>query len=167
MLTYRELSIKDSTLSENKPENSLLGRIEYGLQLAKGAITASTFYEVGSGLESKKEFSYLEVAPGQGVYQWIDYNQNGLKELDEFEVAQFQDEARFIRIIFPSNEFMTVYSNQFNQTINLNPDRIWKTRNGIYKGDIPVFQPIRLPHQPEKHQQRYPEKPEPFLYDLE
>jgi hypothetical protein len=134
MLTYRELSIKDSTLSENKPENSLLGRIEYGLQLAKGAIAASTFFEVGSGLESKKEFSYLEVAPGQGVYQWIDYNQNGLKELDEFEVAQFQDEARFIRIIFPSNDFMTVYSNQFNQTINLNPDRIWKNRNGIYKG---------------------------------
>jgi hypothetical protein len=134
MLTYRELSIKDSTLSDNKPENSLLGRIEYGLQLAKGAITASTFYEVGSGLESEKEFSYLEVAPGQGVYQWIDYNQNGLKELDEFEVAQFQDEARYIRISFPSNNFMTVYSNQFNQTINLNPARIWKTRDGFYKG---------------------------------
>ncbi|MEE9460657.1 MAG: hypothetical protein V3V53_02405 [Bacteroidales bacterium] len=134
MLTYRELSIKDSTLSENKPENSLLGRIEYGLQLAKGAITASTFWEVGSGLESEREFSYLEVAPGQGVYQWIDYNQNGLKELDEFEVAQFQDEARYIRIFFPSSNFMTVYSNQFNQTINLNPARIWKTRDGFHKG---------------------------------
>jgi hypothetical protein len=134
MLTYRELSIKDSTVSENKPENSLLGRIEYGLQLAKGAITASTFFEVGSGLESKREYSYLEVAPGQGVYQWIDYNQNGLKELDEFEVAQFQDEARFIRIFFPSSEFLTVYSNQFNQTINLNPARIWKSRNGFSKG---------------------------------
>lgn len=134
MLTYRELSIKDSTVSKHKPENSLLGRIEYGLRLARGAITASTFYEVGSGLESKKEYSYLEVAPGQGVYQWIDYNQNGLKELDEFEVAQFQDEARFIRIFFPSSEFMTVYSNQFNQTINLNPDRLWKSREGFYKG---------------------------------
>ncbi len=134
MLTYRELSIKDSTLSVNNPENSLLGRIEYGLQLAKGAITASTFYEVGSGLESKKEYSYLEVAPGQGVYQWIDYNQNGLKELDEFEVAQFQDEARYIRIFFPSNEFLTVYSNQFNQTIHFDPARIWKSRHGLFKG---------------------------------
>ena len=134
MLTYRELSIKDTTLSENKPENSILGRIEHGLQLAKGAITTSTFFEVGSGLESSREYSYLEVAPGQGVYQWIDYNQNGLKELDEFEVAQFQDEARFIRIFFPSSDFMTVYSNQFNQTINLNPARAWKTRDGFYKG---------------------------------
>jgi hypothetical protein len=139
MFTYRELSIKDSTVSENKPEKSLLGRIEYGLQLAKGAITASTFYEVGSGLESEREFSYLEVAPGQGVYQWIDYNQNGLKELDEFEVAQFQDEARYIRIFFPSTNFMTVYSNQFNQTINLNPVRIWKARDGFYKGLSPFL----------------------------
>jgi hypothetical protein len=134
MLTYRELTIADTMLSENKPEKSLLGRIEHGLQLAKGAITSTTFFEVGSGLESSKEYSYLEVAPGQGVYQWIDYNQNGLKELDEFEVAQFKDEARYIRIFFPSSEFRTVYSNQFNQTINLNPARVWKKREGIYKG---------------------------------
>lgn len=134
LFTYRELSIRDSTVSENKQENSLLGRIEYGLRLARGAVTASTFFEVGSGLESKREYSYLEVAPGQGVYQWIDYNQNGLKELDEFEVAQFQDEARFIRIFFPSSDFLTVYSNQFNQTINLNPVTAWKNRDGIYKG---------------------------------
>ena len=57
-----------------------------------------------------------------------------MKELDEFEVAQFKDEARFIRIIFPTSEFITVFSNQFNQTINLNPARVWKERDGFYKG---------------------------------
>ncbi len=132
-LTYRELSIADTALSSMRPEKTITGRIEHGMQLAGGAITTSTFYEVGSGLETSREYSYLEVAPGQGVYRWIDYNQNGLKELDEFEVAQFKDEARYIRIFFPSGNFMTVYSNQFNQTINLSPARIWKTRDGFYR----------------------------------
>ncbi|MCK4747238.1 MAG: hypothetical protein KAT15_09390, partial [Bacteroidales bacterium] len=133
-ITYRELTIADSSLSSNKPERNMTGRIEHGMQLAKGAISTSTFYEIGSGLETSREYSYLEVAPGQGVYQWIDYNQNGLKELDEFEIAQFRDEARYIRIFLPSSDFMTVYSNQFNQTINLNPARVWKTSDGLYKG---------------------------------
>jgi len=133
-LTYRELTVADSSLSSNKPERNMTGRIEHGMQLAKGAISTSTFYEIGSGLETSREYSYLEVAPGQGVYQWIDYNQNGLKELDEFEIAQFRDEGRYIRIFLPSSDYMTVYSNQFNQTINLNPSRIWKNRDGLYKG---------------------------------
>ncbi|MFC2112536.1 hypothetical protein ACFLTA_04635, partial [Bacteroidota bacterium] len=133
-LTYRELTIADTALNNIKPERNMTGRIEHGMQLVKGAISTTTFYEVGSGLETSREYSYLEVAPGQGVYHWIDYNQNGLKELDEFEIAQFKDEARYIRIFFPSSDFLAVYSNQFNQTINLNPSRIWKTRDGLYKG---------------------------------
>jgi hypothetical protein len=133
-LTYRELTVQDTALSLTKPERNLTGRIEHGMQLVKGAITTTTFYEIGSGLETSREYAYLEVAPGQGVYRWIDYNQNGLKELDEFEVAQFKDEARYIRIFFPSSDFIAVYSTQFNQTINLNPARIWKTRDGLYKG---------------------------------
>jgi hypothetical protein len=135
-LTYRELSVADTSLSINRPQRNLTGRIEHGMQLARGAISTTTFYEVGSGLETSREYSYLEVAPGQGVYQWIDYNGNGLKELDEFEVAQFRDEARYIRIFFPSSDFMTVYTNQFNQTINLNPSRIWKDRKGITRGIV-------------------------------
>ena len=66
-----------------------MGRIDYRLKILKGVITSSTFYEVGTGLELKKEFSYVEVSPGQGVYNWSDYNENNIKELDEFEIAAF------------------------------------------------------------------------------
>jgi hypothetical protein len=132
-LTLRDLSLQDSSLLAQKPERTILGRLEHSLQLAGGAISTSTFYELGSGLETKKEYSYLEVPPGQGIYQWIDYNQNGIKELDEFEVARFSDEARFIRIFLPSGDYFTVYTNQFNQTIHMNPARIWKSETGYKK----------------------------------
>ena len=88
---------------------------------------------MGSGLETRKEYSYLEVPPGQGVYEWVDYNLNGLKELDEFEIARFRDEARYIRVFLPSGDYFTVYTTQFNQSIHLNPARILNTENGMKK----------------------------------
>jgi len=131
--TYRKLTIEDTSLTTNKAENSLTGRIEYQLRLFKTAITTSTYYEIGSGLEVKREFSYVETAPGQGVYSWTDYNENGIKELDEFEVANFQDEANYIRVFTPTDDYIKVYSNQFNQLLNIRPDKVWKKKKGVKK----------------------------------
>ncbi len=82
-LNYRFLDVLDTTLFNGKPENTLLGRLEHTARLWKGAILATTFYEVGSGLELKREFIYLEVNPGQGTYTWIDYNNDGIKDLGD------------------------------------------------------------------------------------
>ena len=87
--TYRMLSITDSNLTNNTPENTLLNRINHKIKLLNGGLTFTTFYEIGSGLELKKEFSYIEVIAGQGVYTWIDYNNDGIKDINEFETAVF------------------------------------------------------------------------------
>ena len=132
-VTYRRLVIRDTLLSNNKPDNTLVIRLEYNLKLFKGAITSSTFYEVGSGLESRKEFIYVEVPTGQGAYSWIDQNDNGVKELNEYVQAIYQDTARYIRIFTPTNDFTKVYTTQFNEVINLNPRVVWGGKKGIKK----------------------------------
>jgi hypothetical protein len=96
MVTYRTLEIENENLIESTPENTFLGRVDHQLKLLKNAFTLNTFYEVGSGLELRKEFLYIEVNTGQGVYTWIDYNNDGIKDLNEFEVAQFADQANYI-----------------------------------------------------------------------
>ncbi len=130
---YRQLEILDSTLIQQTPENSLLGRIDYEMKLLKGAITFSNFYEVGSGLEQKREFLYIQVNDGQGIYTWIDYNNDGVKDLNEFEIAQFIDQASYIRVFTPSNDYVKTYSNELNQSIYWRPERIWSTKEGILK----------------------------------
>jgi hypothetical protein len=131
--TYRNLQILDSARSANKPDNTLLGRIEYSVRLFKNVITSNTFYEVSSGMEQKKEFSYVEVPAGTGVYKWTDYNGNGIKELNEFEVAAFKDEANYIRIFTPTNQYLKSYSNQFSESFNIDPAVVWSTQKGIKK----------------------------------
>lgn len=132
-VTYRRLVIRDTLLSNNRPDNTLVIRLEYNLKLFKGAVTTSTFYEVGSGLESKKEFIYVEVPTGQGAYSWIDQNDNGVKELNEYVQAVYQDTARYIRVFTPTNDFTKVYTTQFNEVLNLNPRAVWGGKKGFKK----------------------------------
>ncbi len=131
---YRSLEIEDSLLSFQKPEQTLLNRIEYNAVILKGFITSSTFYEVGSGQELKKEYAFLEVAPGTGVYTYAgDYNGNGVKDLDEFEVAAFVDQANFIKVFIPTTEYVKTRTNQFNQVLSINPAAYFQKQEGWQK----------------------------------
>jgi hypothetical protein len=130
--TYRTLRISNTELTNLQPENTILSRLETGIRILKGTFTLNSFYEIGSGLEVKREFSFLEVPAGQGVYAYLgDLDSNGVKNLNEFELAKFPDQARYIRIFTPTNEFMKTYTNQFNQALNIDPERIWGNKSGI------------------------------------
>lgn len=129
--SYRRLQIRDQLLTIQKPDNTLVGRVEYDFRLLKGLIYSNTYYEIGSGLEVKKEFSYIEVAAGQGVYTWIDYNGNGVKELNEFEVAVYADQATYIKVYTPTDKYIKTYTNQFSQVLNLKPSAVWAAKKGI------------------------------------
>ncbi len=133
LVNYRELKVSQNALLNQTPENTLLGRVDYELKLFKSAITWNTFYEIGSGLELKREFQYIKVNDGQGVYTWIDYNNDGIKDLNEFEIAQFVDQASYIRVFTPSNEYVKTYSNELNQSVFLKPERVWSNKKGIRK----------------------------------
>jgi hypothetical protein len=133
MVSYRSLEIENENLINATPENTFLGRIDHQLKLFSNALTLNTFYEVGSGLELRKEFLYIEVNTGQGVYTWIDYNNDGIKDLNEFEVAQYADQANYIRVFTPSNEYVRTYSNEFNQSLFWRPERIWASDKGFKK----------------------------------
>lgn len=130
---YRRLQIIDSSLTLQKPDNSLVSRVEYNFRIWKGLLYSNSFYEIGSGLEVKKEFSFIEVASGQGVYTWMDYNENGVKELNEFEVAAFSNTATYIKVYTPTLDYIKVYSSQFSEMIMLKPAAVWSNKQGVRK----------------------------------
>jgi len=131
--TYRKLTIEPDAITAQQPDNSLVGRIEYNFKLFRGLISSGSFYEIGSGLEVKKEFSFIKVDPGLGVYMWIDYNHDGIKTIGEFEVAPTPSQGEYIKVFTPSNSYIKTYNNQFSEVLTLKPAAVWETKTGFKK----------------------------------
>jgi len=130
-LNYRTVNHQNSGLKTSRDE-SLNSRLSYRQQLFKNAITLQTVYETNSGNLPQQEFSYIEVETGLGFYTWNDYNNNQIQELDEFEVAQFQDEANYVRILLPSINFIKTHQNKFSQALTIYPSS-WSNQKGFKK----------------------------------
>ena len=128
-VNYRVLDFVKTT---SKSEQSLNSRMIYNDRFFNQLIQSTTVFETNSGSIPQQEFTYLEVPVGQGVYTWNDYNGNGIQELEEFEVAPFVDQAKYIRIYLPNRIYIKTHQNKFSQSIVLNPNQ-WQNATGFKK----------------------------------
>ena len=135
-INYRVLNYEkqpnDTTLVPQEDEQNLNARLLYGQSLWKGGVRLNTAIESNSGVIAQQEFTYVQVEPGQGVFTWIDYNNNGVQELNEFEVAQFQDQAEYVRVLLPNQVFVKIRNNKFSQIVTLDPQQ-WANNEGLRK----------------------------------
>jgi len=111
----------------------LLVRLESNQNAFKKALQFNTYYQVSAGREQKRIYTFAPVQSGYGTHVWIDYNQNGLEELNEFELAVFKDQANYVKVILPSNDLVSCQSIDFNQSIKWAAPIHWQQSLGLKK----------------------------------
>ncbi|MAO08554.1 MAG: hypothetical protein CL596_07580 [Alteromonas sp.] len=126
---YRELNYVNDSLPD---EQNLNTRLLFSQVLWNNKVRLNTVFETNSGVLPQQEYTFVKVDQGQGVYTWIDYNNNGVQELEEFEIAQFQDQAEYVRVLLPNQIFVKIRNNKFSQILTLNPQS-WSNASGVKK----------------------------------
>ncbi|MFB1039993.1 MAG: hypothetical protein QMC35_05990, partial [Polaribacter sp.] len=127
---YANYRLTENNFSEDK--KSLNSRFIFNQKLFHNFLNINTLYETSSGNVARQEYIYLKTAPGLGYYTWIDYNGDGVQDFDEFEVAEFQDQANYLRVPKPNLRFLATTRVKFRQAINFNFKQ-WKNKNGFKK----------------------------------
>ncbi|MEP0263164.1 hypothetical protein [Dokdonia sp.] len=128
-INYRSLSFEDTSI---ETQNSLNSRLLYDQRFAKDIVRLNTVFETNSGTQPQQEFTFVAVDEGQGTHTWNDYNNDGIQQLEEFEISQFQDEADFIRVLLPNQIFLQTHQNKLSSQLTLNPQQ-WNNSKGLRK----------------------------------
>ena len=136
--SYRKLVIEDENLANQEAQETYLGRLDYTLNLWRGALRFNTNYEIGSGQEAKVEFQFIKVNKGEGTFVWeptkqYDLNGDSIPQINEFVVAPFRDQANYIRINTFTNDFIRTNNVGLNQSLRLTPRAIWHNQKGWKK----------------------------------
>lgn len=123
--TYRTLHVRAPELTPEKPLETYLGRVDYTLAAWRNALNFTTGYELGSGQSPKLEFNYIAVNPGEGQYTWVDRNRDSILQIDEMEIAVFQDQASYVRVAVSTTDYIRTNNVLLNQNLRLDPRIIW------------------------------------------
>ncbi|WP_299524958.1 hypothetical protein [Winogradskyella sp.] len=129
-VNFRDLKAEDETSGD---EQSLNSRLNYNQKFFNNLVLWNTSFETNSGTLPQQDFTYVEVEAGQGTFTWIDYNENGIQELNEFEIAQFADQGNYIRVLLPNQVFVRTHQNRLSQTLTINPIQWSKSDNKTKK----------------------------------
>lgn len=136
-ITYRYLQITDTTLLKKSNENSILARVEYNGRFLQNAISLDLFYEVGSGLENRRDYQFIQSLNGLGTHVWLDYNGNGIRERDEYEIRTGTvvgtDGLTYIKFFVPTATYVRTYYNAMSASLNLKAPDSWKRKKGARK----------------------------------
>ena len=133
LVHYRKFYYENQTLPNDQNQDFVVGNILYNQQLFKNGMRLQLFYELGNGQEAQREFQYIKVTDGQGVYKWTDYNNDGVQQLDEFEVAEYADLAQYIRVYTNSVNYLASNKNKLQVALFVNPSVIISSENAFLK----------------------------------
>lgn len=133
LIHYRKFFYQDQDFATQFNQDFVVGNILYNQQLFRNGMRLQAFYELGNGQEAQREYQYIKVTDGQGIYKWTDYNGDGIQQLDEFEIAEYVDLAQYIRVYTNTVNYIPSNKNKIQLALFVNPAVIFNSENQFLK----------------------------------
>ena len=133
-VVYRSLQIRDSqflfhqdsSLGSQRAGSQLIGQVVDHLMLGDGWIDHHVSYALAGGQQQQLSFTYVPVPAGQGQYEWVDYNHDGIPQVNEFQPATFADQGNYVRIYTPTTAFIPTRQVQWDEQLSIDPAKLWQ-----------------------------------------
>lgn len=139
--TYRLLEYAGGN-SHLPHEETVLGRMDWNAHLLQRHIRSELTVTTATGRELRREFFYQEVPQGLGTHIWNDYNEDSLRDLNEFveKVSGLPyNQQEFIRVFLPADDYVKAYSGTFNYRLVITAPRHWRNHEKKLKRFISRF----------------------------
>ncbi|WNJ20387.1 hypothetical protein [Pontibacter sp. G13] len=134
--SFRDFTVSDSVFINQGLSNSrvintqLVGRYQH----VKRLIQANASYEVSAEQLARQEVRFVEVPAGQGQYVWLDslYNNDGIQDIEEFQIANNPLIANYVKVIVPTQDFQPATRISFGGNLRLSFRQMVKRSKGFW-----------------------------------
>ena len=140
---YRQFFVKDSVFRKSlQDEQQWISQLNTRKYFLKNAISTNVNYNLTTHKVPRKDIVFVRVNPGFGQYEWKDYNNDGVQQLDEFQPAINPLIADYVRVLLPSKQYESVITNAITFSYDVNWKKIFSAKfpSGIKNKSIIRFQ---------------------------
>ncbi|MEM8966339.1 MAG: hypothetical protein AAGE93_07965 [Bacteroidota bacterium] len=135
-ITYRDAQSRNQDLWEgtsdvNALTKTIMGQADWKGSLLNKSLQMSLEYSLANGREIRRDFIYVRVPTGEGLFTWRDANNNGIEELDEFFEARYWDERNYVRVLVPGSDYIQAFTNQLQYQLKAQFPQQWHESTGI------------------------------------
>ncbi len=135
--SYRNFEVIDTLFAAQGVSDSRV--LNTNLQttwFTKNQLVYTNFvYEVNSEQLAQKEVRFIEVNPGQGQYVWLDslFNNDGIQDIQEFQLANNPLIANYIRIVVPTRDLVPTTRASLNGNVKFDFRKLFPASKNAFK----------------------------------
>lgn len=144
--SYRTLQVRDTAFRTADLQNTrtLNANLQGDYMHRKRLLTTQLVYEVASERLAAREVRFVRVPAGQGQYVWLDslFNNDGIEDIEEFQVANNPLVADFVRILVPTRTLVPTTRLSFSGNMRWDLRQVIKPGGSFWKEAARRFQSL-------------------------
>ncbi|MES3629507.1 MAG: hypothetical protein PPP56_05015 [Longimonas sp.] len=139
---YRSRSVREFFRVNRQAADSetILAQAEASTTGWQRAVDVQAFYEGRTERTPTLQETFIRVGPELGQFVWVDANDDGIAQVDEFIPETTPGEGEYIRSFVPSDSLVPVANVEARLQLRLDPSRVWGDSRSALKRALSAVQ---------------------------